>query len=86
MQNQPPINNPDRVDNMSLVECPDQAEGLHPFTAAVMRAPMPENKVLPAMEQCGGSTDPVKHVDPSWMQWRYIPRMISSGVELFPCH
>ncbi|XP_014496173.1 uncharacterized protein LOC106757853 [Vigna radiata var. radiata] len=41
---------------------PDQAEGLHPFTVQVMRTIMPENKVLPAMERYGGSTDPVKHL------------------------
>ncbi|XP_014506245.1 uncharacterized protein LOC106765998 [Vigna radiata var. radiata] len=41
---------------------PDQAEGLHLFTARVMRMAMPENKVLPTMERYGGSTDPIKHL------------------------
>ncbi|XP_014524451.1 uncharacterized protein LOC106780663 [Vigna radiata var. radiata] len=44
------------------IEVPDQAEGLHPFTARVMRTGMPENKVLPIMERYGGSTDPIKHL------------------------
>ncbi|WVZ19433.1 hypothetical protein V8G54_006755 [Vigna mungo] len=62
VQNQVSINHPDRVNHLSLIECPDQAEGLHPFTTAVMREPMPENKVLSAMEKYGGSTDSAKHL------------------------
>ncbi|XP_022637925.1 uncharacterized protein LOC111241862 [Vigna radiata var. radiata] len=40
----------------------DQAEGLHPFTANVMGAVMPENKVFPWVEKYGGASDPVKHL------------------------
>lgn len=40
----------------------DQAEGLHPFTPRVMRAVIPENKVLPPLRKYGGSTDPIKHL------------------------
>lgn len=40
----------------------DQAEGLHPFTPQVMRAIIPESKMLPSMEKYGGSSDPVKHL------------------------
>lgn len=47
---------------LALTERPDRKAGLHPFTAAVMRAMMPENKVLPAMEKYGGTSDPVKHL------------------------
>lgn len=32
-------------------------EGLHPFTTAMMQAPMPEKKM-----PLGGSTDPDKHL------------------------
>lgn len=47
---------------MEPIEHPDQAEGLHPFIAAVMSVPMPKNKVLPVMLRCGGLIDPVKHL------------------------
>ncbi|XP_014521996.1 uncharacterized protein LOC106778541 [Vigna radiata var. radiata] len=40
----------------------DQAEGLHPFTPRVMRAIIPENKMLPLMEKYGGLSDSVKHL------------------------
>lgn len=50
------------MDDRVVVELPDQAEGLHPFTARVMRAIIPENKVLPSMERYEGLTDPMKHL------------------------
>lgn len=50
------------MNHLVLIEHPYQAEGLHPFTATVTRAPMPENKVLSVMERYGGLTDPVKHL------------------------
>ncbi|XP_014501625.1 uncharacterized protein LOC106762304 [Vigna radiata var. radiata] len=40
----------------------DQAEGLHPFTANVVGAVMPENKVFPWVEKYGGASDLVKHL------------------------
>lgn len=40
----------------------DQAEGLHPFTPRVIRAIIPENKMLSSMEKYGGSSDPIKHL------------------------
>ncbi|XP_014521982.1 uncharacterized protein LOC106778524 [Vigna radiata var. radiata] len=43
-------------------EIPDQAEGLQPFTTRVMRATIPENKVLPSMERYEPLTNPVKHL------------------------
>lgn len=54
--------NPPPDGNLALVERPDQAEELHPFTTNVMRAVMPENKVFPSVEKYGGLTDPVKHL------------------------
>ncbi|WVY94664.1 hypothetical protein V8G54_033752 [Vigna mungo] len=45
-----------------LVEQPNEVEGIHPFTARVMRAVIPENKMLPSMEKYGGGTDSVKHL------------------------
>lgn len=50
------------INGREIVQMPDQAEGLHPFTVQVMRVAMPENKVLPTMEKYGGDTDPVKHL------------------------
>lgn len=50
------------VKSRALDEQLDQAEGLHPFTAHVMRTVMPENKVLPFVEKYGGSIDPIKHL------------------------
>lgn len=40
----------------------DQAEGLYPFATQVMRAVIPEKKMLPTMEKYGGATNPVKHL------------------------
>lgn len=60
--NRNPNNERDQEDYLVLIERPDQAEGLHPFTANVMRAPMSENKVPPMMEKYGGLMDLVKHL------------------------
>ncbi|WVZ20914.1 hypothetical protein V8G54_008236 [Vigna mungo] len=79
-QNQNLNNEQVRVNQMVLVERPDQAEGLHPFTAIVMRAPMPENKMLPTMEKYGGLTDPLKHL------WSFVDAMVVySSNELVWC-
>lgn len=37
-------------------------EGLHPFTVAVIGEPIPENKMLHAIEKYDGSTDPDEHL------------------------
>lgn len=41
---------------------PDQVEGFHPFNATVMRAPIPENKMLLAMDMYSGMTDSKEHL------------------------
>lgn len=55
------VNRPAPAAVIDLVVRPDRVEGLRPFTAAVMRTAMPENKVLPTMETYSGTTDPEKH-------------------------
>ncbi|XP_047181876.1 uncharacterized protein LOC124848277 [Vigna umbellata] len=62
VENPIPMNNAVHEDYLALVERLDQAEGLHPFTATVMRAPMHENKLLPIMEKYEAITDPEKHL------------------------
>lgn len=62
MENQATENNPERVNPLALVERPDQADGLHPFTVAVIRAPLPENKMLLTMEKYNGATNPEKYL------------------------
>lgn len=50
------------VDDQTLGERPNQVEGLHPFTADIMRVIMPENKMFPSVEKYRGTTDPIKHL------------------------
>lgn len=62
VENPATVNHPEQENHLALMERPDQAEGLQPFTTTVMRALMPDNKVLLAMEKYCGSTDPEKHL------------------------
>lgn len=53
---------PDRVEAHDLAVLQDLAEGLHPFTVTLMRALMPNNRMLLAIEKYNGSTDLDEHL------------------------
>lgn len=79
------VNRPTQPTILDLVVRLDRAQGLHPFTVAVMRVVMPEKKLFPTMEKYSGKTDPEKYSRSFVDAISAYSSMTWSGVGFFLC-